>query len=75
MPLLYAAIGALVAAGVAFWLKFPTPALLCAAAAGVFLLAWGAAGLPPWFWMLGVVSIAIGGGLYFGFNRGETEKS
>lgn len=71
MPLLFAAIGAVGLTGLFVILKFPGPATISGASAGVFLLAWQAAGLPPWFHIIGIAGLAVAGGLYFGFNRGE----
>lgn len=69
--LLYAALGCLVVAGAFFWMHYPTPAMLAAAASGVLFLCWKVSGLPPWFWGVAVAALAIGGGLYFGHERGE----
>lgn len=69
MPLLYAAIGAAGLAVVSLFLRFPSVAALCGIAAGVFFAAWNAAGLPQWFWMVGVAAIAIGAGIYFGYEK------
>jgi hypothetical protein len=71
MPLLYAAIGAMVGAAAFLFLKYPTPALLCGAASVVFFVAWQAAGLPAWFWVVGAVAIAGGLALWIGHERGE----
>jgi hypothetical protein len=72
--LLYGALLMLVAAGVFFWLHYPSPALLCAAAAGVLFLCWKVANLPPWFWGIAVLAGAGAVGLYFGHERGEKNK-
>jgi hypothetical protein len=45
--------------------------MLCGGAAVVLFVAWQAAGLPSWFWMLAVVLGGIGAGIYFGYERGE----
>ena len=70
-PLLYASIGAMVGAVLFLFLKYPTPALLCGAASVVFFAAWQAAGLPPWFWIIGAIAIAGGVALWIGHERGE----
>lgn len=75
MPLLYAAIGAAVGAAGFLFLKYPTPALLCGAASVVFFIAWQAAGLPAWFWVVGAVALAGGVALWLGHERGEHSRT
>lgn len=70
-PLLFASIGAMIGAAAFLFLKYPTPALMCGAASVVFFIAWQAAGLPAWFWVIGAVSIAGGITLWIGHERGE----
>jgi len=70
LPLLYAAIGSALGAAVFIFLKYPTPALACGAAAVIFFLAWKVSGLPDWFWALGACAIVGGAALYFGHERG-----
>jgi len=71
--LLYGALGLAVAGGIFFWLKYPSPALMCWAGAGISFLAWKVSGLPSWFWGLSVLAAGGGVGLYFGHNRGLYE--
>lgn len=70
-PFLCASIACVAAALVFVFLKYPTPALMCGAGAGIFLLAWQLAALPPW--VIGLGAVAAGGALflYFGHERGE----
>jgi hypothetical protein len=70
-PLLYAALACILPALFFVWRGYPTPAMLCGGAAVVLFVAWQAAGLPSWFWMLAVVLGGIGAGIYFGYERGE----
>lgn len=72
-PLLYGAMALAVATGVFFWLKYPSPALMCAAGSVILFLAWKVSGLPSWFWVLAVVAGGGAAGLYFGHNRGLHE--
>lgn len=74
MPLLYAAIGAAALAVVALFLKYPSGAALSALASAAFFAAWMASGLPAWFWMVGVAALAVGAGLYFGYEKRERES-
>ena len=69
-PLLYAAIGAALAAGFFVYRAYPTPAICCGAASVVFFLAWRLSGLPPWFSALGLAGIAGGVALWLGHERG-----
>jgi len=71
--LLYAAIGAMVVAGVFVYLKYPTPALMCAAAAVIFFLAWKLSDLPSWFYVIGVGGIVGAVALHRGYERRENE--
>jgi len=73
-PLLYASIAATLAACFFVWASYPTPAICCGVAAGVFFLAWQVSGLPSWFWALGLAAICIGGALYLGHERGEKDS-
>ncbi len=72
-PLLYAAIGAALAAGFFVYRAYPTPAICCGVASVVFFLAWRMADLPPW--VAGVALAAAVGGvaLWVGHNRGLYE--
>lgn len=70
-PLLYAAIGSILAAGFFLYRAYPTPALACGAAAVVFFLSWKASGLPDWFYVLGACGLVGAGALYLGHERGE----
>lgn len=74
VPLLYAAIGAAALAVVGLFLKYPSGAALAGIASGVFFAAWMASGLPAWFWMVGVAALAVGAGLYFGYEKREKES-
>lgn len=69
--LLYAALGAAALGGVFFWLKYPTPALICGAAAVVFFLAWKVSDLPSWFWVIGASALVAAAFLYIGHEKGE----
>ncbi len=68
--LLYAALAAMLGAGVFVYLHYPTPAMMCAGAAVVLFIAWKVAGMPDWLW--GVGAAALGGAvfLYIGHERG-----
>lgn len=70
-PLLYASILAGVGAILCLYLKYPTPAAMCAGAAVVFLVAWKVSSAPTWLWVLGVVGLVSAAGLYFGHERGQ----
>lgn len=72
-PLLYAAIGAALAAGFFVYRAYPTPAICCGAASVVFFMAWKVSGLPSWFWAVGLAAIVGGGALWLGHNRGLYE--
>lgn len=72
-PLLYGALALAVACGAFFWLKYPSPALMCAAGSVILFLAWKVSGLPQWFWGLAVLAGGGGVGLYLGHNRGLHE--
>lgn len=71
--LLFASLGALAAAGVFLYLKFPTPAMMCAGAAAVLFIAWKVAGLPPWFHVIGFCALAGAVFLHRGYERREKE--
>jgi hypothetical protein len=73
-PFLYAAIASMLAAGVLMFVKFPTAAALAAGAGVVFFLFYQISGLPSWIWALGVAALAVGGGLYFGYERRHKES-
>ena len=66
-PLLYAAIGAVVVAGVLMFSGWPKVAVLAGGAAVVFFAAWQVAGLPAWFWMLGAALLFVGAGIVVGW--------
>lgn len=70
-PLLYVSVLAAIAAGVMMYLKYPTPALMCAGAAIVFFLAWQMANLPSWMSFVGVGGLVGAVFLYLGHERGE----
>jgi hypothetical protein len=72
--LLYAAIGAMVVAGIFVYLKYPTPALMCGAAAVIFFLAWKLSDLPPWFYVIGVGGFVGAVALHRGYERREKEE-
>lgn len=72
-PLLYAAILGGLGAILFVYLSYPTPAMLCGAASGVFFLAWKLSDLPPWIWALGAAGLAAGVALYLGHHRGLYE--
>lgn len=69
-PLLYAALACVLGAALFVYLKYPTPAVLCGIAGGVFFAAWKLADLPPWMWGAGAVAAAGGVFLYFGHEKG-----
>jgi len=71
--LLFASLGALAAAGVFLYLKFPTPAMMCAGASAVLFIAWKVAGLPPWFHVIGFCAVAGAIFLHRGYERREKE--
>ncbi len=70
-PLLYGALAAALAAGVFLWMKYPTPAFICAGAAVVLFIAWKVAEAPAWLWAIGLAGIAAAVFLYLGHERGE----
>lgn len=70
-PLLYASIGAALAAGFFLYRAYPTPAFICGGAAVVFFMSWKASGLPDWFWAVGACALAGAVALYLGHERGE----
>lgn len=72
--LLFAAIGAAVAALLFVYIKYPTPALMCGAASVVFFLAWKLADLPDWFYLVGIVGAAGAVFLWRGYERKENEE-
>lgn len=74
-PLLYAALACLVAAGVFIWLSYPTPAFISGGAAVIFFLSWKLAGLPPWFWVIGVAAIVAAAAIWLGHERAEKNAS
>lgn len=71
--LLFAAMGAGIAAGVFLYLKYPTPAFICGGAAVIFFMAWKLSGLPWWFHILGFCAIAAAIFLWIGHRRGERD--
>lgn len=72
-PLLYAALASMLGAVVWLFLKFPTPALLCGVASGVFFAAWKLADMPSWVWAVGVAAVGVAVGMHAGFFKGERE--
>lgn len=75
MPLLYAAIGS-VAVGLCFMvMRWPTAATGAGGAAVVFFIAWQAAGLPDWFYMLGVVLLVAAACVVLGYKRAEWDAN
>jgi len=72
-PLLYAALASLLGAVVWLYLKFPTPALLCGVASGVFFAAWKLADMPSWVWAVGVAAVGVAAGMHAGFFKGERQ--
>jgi hypothetical protein len=68
---LYASLAAAVGAGVFLWLKYPTPALICGGASGIFLLVWKISDLPSWFWAVGAAALVGAVALFLGHERGE----
>jgi len=70
-PLLFAAIGAALAAIVFLWLKYPTPALISGIASIAFFMAWNMPSLPSWFYEIGIVGLVISIGLWLGHEKGE----
>lgn len=70
--LLWASIGAAVAAGVFLYLTYPTPAFICVGASVVFFAAWKLSDLPDWFWAVGAVGLAAAVFLYLGHEKGLT---
>ena len=68
VPLLYAAIGAGVAAVVFMVLKWPSVAMLCGIASGAFFAAWRLADIP---WWVGLLALIAGGALMLGYKRAE----
>lgn len=73
-PLLYAALASMVGAAVMMFLKYPTGAMLCGGAAGIFFLAWKLADVPPWLWVCGVGALAGAAFLVIGHEKGERAK-
>ena len=71
-PLLYAAIGAGVAAVVFMVLKWPTVALLCGIGSGAFFAAWRLADIP---WWAGLIALTAGGALMLGYKRAEWDAN
>jgi len=71
-PLLYAAIGAGVAAVVFMVLKWPTVALLCGIGSGAFFAAWRLADIP---WWAGLIALTAGGALMLGYKRAELDAN
>ncbi len=69
--LLFASLGAAIAAGLFLYIKYPTPALICGAASIVFFLAWKLSDLPSWFYVVGVAALAGAFALWRGHERGE----
>lgn len=73
-PLLYAALASMVGAVVMMFMKYPTGAMLCGGAAGIFFLAWKLADVPPWLWVCGVAALAGAAFLVIGHEKGERAK-
>jgi hypothetical protein len=71
-PLLYAAIGAALAAVVAMVLKWPSVALLCGIGSGAFFAAWRLADIP---WWAGLIALTAGGALMLGYKRAEWDAN
>ena len=74
-PLLYASILAGLGAVLFVYLSYPTPAMLCGVASGLFFLSWKLSEMPTWIWAVGAAAIAAGAALYFGHSRGLSEAS
>jgi len=72
--LLWAALGAAVAAGLFLYIKYPTPAFICGAASLVFFLAWKLSDLPSWFYVVGVCCLVGAVTLWRGHHRGEQDQ-
>lgn len=72
--LLFASIGAAIAAGLFVYIKYPTPALLCGGASVVFFLAWKLADLPDWFYVVGVGGCIAGVVMWKAHERGEKDE-
>lgn len=73
--LLFASLGAAIAAGFFLYIKYPTPALICGAASVVFFLAWKLADLPDWFYVVGVGGLVGAFCLWRGHERGEVHAT
>ena len=65
-PLLWACIGAGLLGAVALAFSWPTVAALCGGASALFFAAWRIADVP---WWVGVIALAIAGGLFVGWLR------
>lgn len=73
--LLFAALGASVAAGFFLYIKYPTPAMICASASIVFFLAWKLSDLPSWFYVVGVAALVGAFALWRGHEKGEVHAT
>lgn len=72
--LLITSIGCMILAGAFFYIKYPTPALMCAAGSVIAFIAWKVADLPPWFWIM-VPCLVVGAVfLWRGYERKENEE-
>ncbi len=69
-PFLYAAILGALGAILFVYLHYPTPAMLCGLASGLFFLAWKLSDLPSWVWAVAAAAIAAGVAMYFAHERG-----
>lgn len=69
-PLLWAAIGSLVAGVVFVVMKWPGVATVAFVAAGCFFAAWKLAEVP---WWAGLLAVVAGGALFLGYKRGELD--
>jgi hypothetical protein len=70
-PILYFSLGAAALCVVALFLRYPTPALLCGLASAGSFAAWRVSQIPSWVLGIAIACVALGAGLYFGFERGE----
>jgi hypothetical protein len=75
LPLLYAAIGAAAIGLVFMVMKWPTAAASSGGAAVVFFIAWQAAGLPAWFYMVGILLLVAGACVVLGYKRAEWDAN
>jgi hypothetical protein len=74
-PLLYAAIGAGAIALGFMVMKWPTAAAASGGASVVFFIAWQAAGLPAWFYMVGILLLVAGACVVLGYKRAEWDAN